>query len=489
MLSGCEAEAAFSADLAIQSGFIKSAQEFVKVGDAVQVRVLSVDAAAKRVALTMKGLGEWHREPGCRFACLTSPCTPSVQSPAGLHAREFHFPHHPTHPVHPLAGADAEAAAAGGADERSNRGSQRGFDRGGERGFDRGEERGSDRGGERDGERRGTPVAPGEWGDFDLPEEEFQGPKPGFTFEFADALGEDFPFEMEAGLELNEEDVLAFEEDNDVEIAVESDMPVPLQEIVDATVVSATADALKVEFLYNDKKLTGTIEKDELKVPVASLSAEQLAEAKAELMEGDELGNFLDSGEVTDASSLYKVGDQLQAIVLEYTLYDEIRLTMFTDYEVEEQAMELAELDEDDEAEVPVLGIMDDQGSLLALDPLELIMDDENDDADEGAESVGMGVDDNELVTEYQALRRKGDAGLYLKDIELFNLPNRPLVSGWRRRCRCTTCGCTMWGCTTWGCTMGGYTTCGCPMGGCTTCGCTMWGCTTCAELVIYGRH
>jgi transcriptional accessory protein Tex/SPT6 len=41
----------------LQDGFVKNVADVVKVGDTVQCRVLSVDVAGKRLALTRKGMG------------------------------------------------------------------------------------------------------------------------------------------------------------------------------------------------------------------------------------------------------------------------------------------------------------------------------------------------------------------------------------------------------------------------------------------------
>ena len=49
--------------IVVQSGFIKNAGDVVKIGEKVNVKVLSFDATLGRVALTMKGLnssGERH---------------------------------------------------------------------------------------------------------------------------------------------------------------------------------------------------------------------------------------------------------------------------------------------------------------------------------------------------------------------------------------------------------------------------------------------
>lgn len=41
----------------LQDGYVKNVADVVKVGDTIKVKVLSVDAAGKRLALTRKGLG------------------------------------------------------------------------------------------------------------------------------------------------------------------------------------------------------------------------------------------------------------------------------------------------------------------------------------------------------------------------------------------------------------------------------------------------
>jgi uncharacterized protein len=43
--------------LSLQDGFVKNIADVVKVGDVVKVKVLSVDVAGKRLALSRKGLG------------------------------------------------------------------------------------------------------------------------------------------------------------------------------------------------------------------------------------------------------------------------------------------------------------------------------------------------------------------------------------------------------------------------------------------------
>jgi predicted RNA-binding protein with RPS1 domain len=41
----------------LQDGFVKNVADVVKVGDTIKCRVLSVDVAGKRLALTRKGMG------------------------------------------------------------------------------------------------------------------------------------------------------------------------------------------------------------------------------------------------------------------------------------------------------------------------------------------------------------------------------------------------------------------------------------------------
>jgi transcriptional accessory protein Tex/SPT6 len=41
----------------LQDGFVKNVADVVKVGETVKCRVLSVDVAGKRLALTRKGMG------------------------------------------------------------------------------------------------------------------------------------------------------------------------------------------------------------------------------------------------------------------------------------------------------------------------------------------------------------------------------------------------------------------------------------------------
>jgi predicted RNA-binding protein with RPS1 domain len=52
----------------LQDGFVKNVADVVKVGDTVKCRVLSVDVAGKRLALTRKGMGFGDAGGGRRSA-------------------------------------------------------------------------------------------------------------------------------------------------------------------------------------------------------------------------------------------------------------------------------------------------------------------------------------------------------------------------------------------------------------------------------------
>jgi transcriptional accessory protein Tex/SPT6 len=43
--------------MCLQDGFVKNVADVVKVGETIKCRVLSVDVAGKRLALTRKGMG------------------------------------------------------------------------------------------------------------------------------------------------------------------------------------------------------------------------------------------------------------------------------------------------------------------------------------------------------------------------------------------------------------------------------------------------
>lgn len=55
----------------LQDKFVKTATSVVNKGDTVRVRVLSVDAGANRIALSMKGMS---RSAGEDHAVLLQPC-------------------------------------------------------------------------------------------------------------------------------------------------------------------------------------------------------------------------------------------------------------------------------------------------------------------------------------------------------------------------------------------------------------------------------
>lgn len=50
----------------MQDGFVKNAADVIKVGETIKARVLSVDVAGKRLALTRKGMGVGGSSEGRR---------------------------------------------------------------------------------------------------------------------------------------------------------------------------------------------------------------------------------------------------------------------------------------------------------------------------------------------------------------------------------------------------------------------------------------
>lgn len=86
-------------------------------------------------------------------------------------------------------------------------------------------------------------------------------------------------------------------------------------------------------------------------VPAAALSKEVLAEL---VEEGEDVPEYIEL-EVDNLNKYYKVGDEISVIVLEYDEQDRLALTQFTDWEIEEAALE-----EDDEFEASVsVGVWD----------------------------------------------------------------------------------------------------------------------------------
>lgn len=80
-------------------------------------------------------------------------------------------------------------------------------------------------------------------------------------------------------------------------------------------------------------------------IPASSLSADELAEYTEE----GELPSDYIATEFDDMKAYYKVGDKVDAFVLDYTDRGEVNLTQYTDAEVEADSFDIMD---DDEGEV-----------------------------------------------------------------------------------------------------------------------------------------
>eukprot|EP00197_Chlamydomonas_leiostraca_P002908 CAMPEP_0202857290 /NCGR_PEP_ID=MMETSP1391-20130828/291_1 /ASSEMBLY_ACC=CAM_ASM_000867 /TAXON_ID=1034604 /ORGANISM="Chlamydomonas leiostraca, Strain SAG 11-49" /LENGTH=553 /DNA_ID=CAMNT_0049536075 /DNA_START=24 /DNA_END=1682 /DNA_ORIENTATION=+ len=204
-------------------------------------------------------------------------------------------------------------------------------------------------------------------------------------------------FEMDAeDPEMTLESVAAFEaldaDEMKVEISLPDNMPVPVGEFVSGKVTRVEDYGAFIEFIHNGKTMSALLEREEAKIPVSALTPEQI---KAYQAEGVEVGEeYVDDDIESNMAAYYKIGDAVNAYVLDYNEQNKMSLTMYADWELDEAAVELAEDDEEPE-------FVDDEVDILAVDPLSLIEGEEAAAAAEAAE-----VDD-----EYGLFRAEHAAG------------------------------------------------------------------------------
>lgn len=213
------------------------------------------------------------------------------------------------------------------------------------------------------------------------------------------------------------------------QIEFELDAPPYLAEVA-GTITRVDANGVTLEFPWQAAMLTGSISKEELKVPFAALPAARQAALTNEWAETGYLPPAyvaMDDDEF-DAAAYYKVGEKLAAFVLDSDMDGAgLALTHFTDEEIAGDAVDAFEGIEDDEELLDMLADGAEADEALAVTPEDL-MEEEADVAKAAAASLSEHAAEDAaaygFATRASLLRNKDG-----QMVSPMGLPSRPTVS------------------------------------------------------------
>ena len=172
-----------------------------------------------------------------------------------------------------------------------------------------------------------------------------------------------------------------------------------------------------------------------LQVPASALSPKELA---AWSEEGELVPKYVDI-EVETVSQYYKVGDEIDAFVLEYNDQGKMALTQYADWEIEAMAMD-APLVEEMVGDLANFGTLGDfsgkEMDVLSSDPLELVEEAGGMSSASAFDDLSLGSEgeQNSAVVDFSAFGRGSSqytSALFTTTGDIVNptaFPSRPLV-------------------------------------------------------------